>query len=78
MVALRKGWGGHVVCALKINPRTGVVDEVSVVRHTHFPQIDAIMVMTLFKWRFRPGVSHTTVSYDLGVYGRSHDYHSGE
>ena len=77
MVALRKGWGGLITCVLKINPRNGVVDEVSVVRHTHFPKLDAIMVMTLFKWRFRPGISHTTISYELGVLGRSRDYHSG-
>jgi hypothetical protein len=77
MVALRKGWGGQIGCVLKINPKTGVVDEVSVVRHTHFPQLDAIMVMTLFKWRFRPGISRTTINYELGVYGRSRDYHSG-
>lgn len=78
MVALRKGWGGHIVCVLKINPKDGVVDEVSVVRHTHFPTLDAIMVMTFFKWRFRPGaVKQLTIGYDLGVYGRSRDYHSG-
>ena len=76
MVALRKGWGGHVVCLLTINPKNGVVDEVKVVRHTHYPKLDAIMVMTLFNWRFRPGtITQARISYELGVYGRSRDYH---
>ncbi len=78
MVALRKGWGGHIICILTINPKNGVVDEVKVVKHTGYPKLDAETVMTLFKWRFRPGtITQARISYELGVYGRSHDYHSG-
>ena len=76
-VALRKGWGGKVACVLTINPKNGVVEEVKVVRHTGHPTLDAEAVMALFKWRFRPGtITHTKVTYEFGVLGRGHDYHT--
>jgi len=75
-VVLRNGWGGHIICVLKINPKNGLVDEVKVIRHTGHSKLDAIMVLTLFSWKFRPGtITHTTVSYTLGVYGRAHSIH---
>ena len=75
-VAIRNGWGGHIVCLLAINPKNGVVDEVKVVRHTRYRQLDAIMVMTFFNWRFRPGtITHAKIGYELGVYGRGRDLH---
>lgn len=75
-VVLRNGWGGHIVCVLAINPTNGVVDEVKVVRHTGHAKLDAIMVLTLFSWRFRPGtITHITVGYTLGIYGRGRDLH---
>jgi TonB family protein len=77
-VALRQGWGGRVVCILTINPKNGIVDEVKVVRQTRYPRLNAETVLALFKWRFRPGtISQTQVTYDIGVYGRGHDYHTG-
>lgn len=76
-VALRQGWGGKIVCQLTINPKNGIVDEVKVVRHTPYPRLDAEAVMALFKWKFRPGtLTHTTISYRLGVLGRARDYHT--
>jgi TonB family protein len=38
-----------------INEKTGVADEVKVLRTTGFRELDASAVMTLFKWKFRPG-----------------------
>jgi TonB family protein len=76
MVALRKGWGGKIRCLLTINPKTGLVDEVKVVRHTGYPKLDAEAVMTFFRWKFRPGtISHANVTYELGVYGRGRNLH---
>ena len=76
-VALRKGWGGRIVCMLTINSKNGVVEEVKVVRHTGHPTLDAEAVMALFKWRFRPGtITHTQVTCEFGVLGRGHDYHT--
>lgn len=75
-VAIRKGWGGTIRAQLTINPKTGLVEEVKVVRHTGYPTLDAEMVMTLFKWKFRPGtLSKTIVTYHLGIGGRARDLH---
>ena len=75
-VVLRNGWGGHIVCVLTINPKNGAVDQVKVVRHTGHAKLDAIMVLTLFSWKFRPGtITHIKVGYTLGIYGRGRDLH---
>ena len=76
MVALRKGWGGKIMCHVTINSKTGLVDEVKVIRHTGYPALDAEMVMTLFKWRFKSGtINQANISYRLGVAGRARDLH---
>jgi TonB family protein len=75
-VAIRRGWGGKITCELKINAKTGLVDEVKVVRHTGYPTLDAEAVMTLFKWKFRPNtITHGKVTYELGVLGRGRILH---
>ena len=77
-VALRKGWGGKGVYRLEIDPRTGTVEEVKVLRRVGYPVLDAEMVMTLFKWRFKPhSCTHYTLSYQIGILGRARDYHTG-
>jgi outer membrane biosynthesis protein TonB len=38
-----------------IDPRDGSVTEVKVLKHTGVRQLDAIYVMNLFQWKFRPG-----------------------
>jgi TonB family protein len=75
-VAIRKGWGGTVRAILTINPKTGLVDEVKVVRHSGHPTLDAELVMTLFQWKFRPGtISKTMITYQVGIGGRARDLH---
>jgi TonB family protein len=75
-VALRNGWGGKIVCLLTINRGTGLVEEVKVIRHTGYPQLDAQMVLTLFNWRFRPGtITHGKISCHIGVLGRGRILH---
>ena len=77
-VALRKGWGGRGVYQLKINQNNGTVDEVKVLKRIGYPVLDAEMVMTLFKWRFKPhSITSCTIPCELGVYGRARDYHTG-
>jgi outer membrane biosynthesis protein TonB len=75
-VALRQGWHGHITCVLTINPKSGLVDEVKVVRHTGNPKLDAILVMCFFSWKFRPGtITRTKINYSVGSLGRGADYH---
>ncbi|MEY2545999.1 MAG: Gram-negative bacterial TonB protein C-terminal [Verrucomicrobiota bacterium] len=79
MVALRKGWGGTIRCQLTINPKSGLVDEVKVVRHTGYKTLDAEMVMTFFKWKFRPGtITKATITYEVGIGGRARSLHGTE
>lgn len=40
---------------LKINQQNGSVDEVGVLKRAGHHQLDGTMVLTLFKWRFKPG-----------------------
>jgi hypothetical protein len=40
---------------LKINQQNGGVDEVGVLKRAGHHQLDGTMVLTLFKWRFKPG-----------------------
>jgi TonB family protein len=78
-VALRKGWGGTMRLLLTINPKNGVVDEVKVLRHSGHRTLDAEVVMTMFKWRFRPGtVTKIGITYQVGVAGRARSLHGGE
>src|SRR4051812_17818205 len=77
-VAIRKGWGGRGVYHLKINPSNGTVEEVKVLKRVGYPVLDAEMVMTLFKWRFKPHtITSFTIPCEIGIYGRSRDYHTG-
>jgi outer membrane biosynthesis protein TonB len=43
------------VYRLKINQKTGTVEEVGVLKRTSHSRLDAECVMTFFKWTFRPG-----------------------
>jgi TonB family protein len=49
------GHDGQGIYRLMINEKTGVADEVKVLRTTGYRDLDATAVMTLFKWKFRPG-----------------------
>jgi len=46
---------GQGIYRLVINDKTGVADEVKVLRTTGHRELDASAVMTLFQWKFRPG-----------------------
>ena len=58
MKAQHLGYQGQGIYRLMINDKTGVVDEVKVMKSTHYRELDASAVMTLFNWKFRPGVNH--------------------
>ncbi|HWY40155.1 MAG TPA: energy transducer TonB [Chthoniobacterales bacterium] len=52
------GYQGQGIYRLVINDKTGIVDEVKVVKTTGHRELDASAIMTLFNWKFRPGVNH--------------------
>ena len=49
------GYQGQGIYRLVVNDKTGVADEVKVLRTTGHRELDASAVMTLFNWKFRPG-----------------------
>ena len=49
------GEQGQGIYRLVVNEKTGVADEVKVLRTTGHRDLDASAVMTLFQWKFRPG-----------------------
>lgn len=55
---------------LIINPRTGVVDEIKVIRRSAIKRLDANAVIGLSKWKFRPG---TLKQIDVPVLFRGRD-----
>lgn len=51
----RRGAEGRGVFLLKLNPRTGDVDQVQVVRHMRFKALEELAVRAFFQWKFQPG-----------------------
>ena len=49
------GYQGNGIYRLEVNQKTGLADEVKVIKSTGYRELDATAVMTLFKWKFRPG-----------------------
>jgi TonB family protein len=72
----RRGVRGKVVCRLTIDPKTGEVTEVKVLRKTVFADYNAAIVLTAFKWKFRPGtITQATVPFELIVKGYVRQVH---
>ena len=69
------GYQGQGIYRLMINDKTGVVDEVKVMKSTHHRELDASAVMTLFNWKFRPGVNHRDLLVVFQMTGWSRDLH---
>lgn len=49
------GYQGQSIYRLIINEQTGMADEVKVLKTTGYRELDASAVLTLFKWKFKPG-----------------------
>ena len=72
----RQRMRGRVVCQLTIDPKTGDVTEVKVLRKTTDARLNADIVMTAFKWKFRPGtITQTKVTFELMVKGYFKELH---
>ena len=55
------GYQGQGIYRLVINEKTGIVDEVKVMKTTGHRELDASAIMTCFNWKFRPGVNHRDI-----------------
>ena len=66
----RRGMRGKVVCQMTVDPKTGEVTQVKVLRKTAYAELNAEIVLTAFKWKFRPGtITQAKVPFDLIVSG---------
>ena len=69
------GYQGQGIYRLIINDKTGVVDQVQVMQSTHSRELDASAVMTLFNWKFRPGVNRRDLLIVFQLTGWSRGLH---
>lgn len=69
------GATGQGIYRLVINTKTGGVDEVKVFKSTGARELDATAVMTLFKWKFQPGIDHRDVLVKFNLTGWSRGLH---
>jgi TonB family protein len=58
-----------------VNDKTGIVDEVKLMKSAGSRELDASAVMTLFKWKFRPGIKQRDVLVKFSVSGWSRSLH---
>ena len=69
------GYQGQGIYRLIINDKTGIVNEVKVMKSTHSRELDASAVMTLFNWKFRPGINHRDLLVVFQMTGWSRELH---
>src|SRR5690348_13914022 len=72
----RHGVGGKGVFLLKINTKTGEVDEVKVIKSTGYTALNELAAKAFLQWKFKPGgVKELTVPYEFYVHGFSRVLH---
>src|SRR5436305_1461163 len=55
------GYQGQGIYRLIVNTKTGVADEVKVLKTTGHRELDASAVLAFMKWKFKPGINHRDV-----------------
>ncbi len=70
------GWNGKGRFLLKVNPKTGDVDEVKVLKSTGHVLFDEFSAKAFFQWKFQPGVvTQVRVPVEFYTRGFSRDLH---
>jgi TonB family protein len=71
-----RGVRGIGTYRLSIDPKTGTVTEVKVLKHARFAILDQLAAKAFLQWRFRPGtITQTTIEYEFSVTGFSRQVH---
>jgi Gram-negative bacterial TonB protein C-terminal len=69
-------WSGKGLFLLKVNPRTGDVDEVKVLKTTSHVLLNEIAAKAFFQWKFQPGgPTQVQVPCEFYAHGFSRDLH---
>ena len=72
----RRGIQGKVVVRAFINPKTGLVDEVKILKPSRFVILNELAAKNALQWRFRPGTRGTLeIPYDFSVSGYARQLH---
>ena len=70
------GIAGKGFFRININPRTGQVSEVKVVRSTGYQILNELAAKAFLQWRFKPGtIDHYDFSYEFHVRGGAREFH---
>jgi len=70
------GWNGKGIFLLTVNPRSGDVDQVKVVKSTGHVLFNEFAAKAFFQWKFQPGVaSPVRVLVEFYARGFSRDLH---
>ena len=70
------GYQGQGIYRLVINKKTGMADEIKVLKTTGHRELDASAVMTLLNWKFPPGtIDHRDVLIVFEMTGWSRGLH---
>jgi TonB family protein len=76
MKAQHLGFQGQGIYRLVINKKTGMADEIKVLKTTGHRELDASCVMTLLNWKFQPGtIDHRDVLVVFQMTGWSRGLH---
>lgn len=69
-------WSGKGLFLLKINPKTGEVDEVKVLKSTGHVLLNEVSAKAFFQWRFQPGgATQVQVPVEFYAHGFSRILH---
>jgi TonB family protein len=69
------GYQGQGIYRLIINTKTGLADEVKILKTTGHRELDASAVLTFMKWKFKPGIDHRDVLVIFHLTGWSRGLH---
>ena len=75
MKAQHLGYQGQGIYRMIVNDKTGVVDEVKVMKTTGHRELDASAIMTCFNWKFRPGINHRDILIVFSLTGWARGLH---
>jgi TonB family protein len=68
-----RGWGKY---RLIINPKTGTVTELKVLKHARFAVLDELAAKAFLQWRFRPGtITETRFDFEFSATGYGRHVH---
>ena len=69
-------WSGKGLFLLKVNSKTGIVDEVKVLKSTGHVLLNEFSVKAFFQWRFQPGgLAEVQVPVEFYAHGFSRSFH---